>query len=139
MIVKFKKLNKDAKAPFKKNVGDAGFDLTAVRTSFDAHGNLVCHTGLAVEIPEGYVGLVFPRSSCSSMNIIMANCVGVIDSGYRGEITAKFKLLSMDGIYKPGERCCQIIIIPYPKIDFAETDELSSSDRGIGGYGSTGK
>lgn len=139
MIVKFKKIDKNATAPFRKHAHDAGYDLTAVRTSYDNNGNIVCHTGIAMEIPYGFVGLIFPRSSSANKSVVMANCVGVIDCNYRGEILAKFKLFSMSNVYKPGERCCQIIILPYPAITFEEADVLSETDRGINGYGSTGE
>jgi dUTP pyrophosphatase len=71
---------------------------------------------------------------------MLKNCVGVIDSGYRGEIKATFKIIDkFSDYYKIGDRVCQIIIIPYPQVSFVEVDELSSSERGEGGYGSTGK
>lgn len=171
MEVKIKKLHKNAVIPQYAKKGDAGLDLTAVEKHYDIHGCVVYKTGIAVEIPEGYVGLVFPRSSVSKTDLLMANSVGVIDSGYRGEITMKFKpaltfvsqeegLLSdeedtfecADGVeipwddripisaidYKVGERIAQLIIIPYPKIEFVEVDELSETERGRGSYGSTG-
>ena len=125
-------------------------DLTAVTKSYDRDGNIVYGTGLAFEIPKGYVGLVFPRSSISNLDITMSNCVGVIDSGYRGEVTAKFKpamlfnreqrpIILNNRIYNVGERIAQLIIIPYPQITFVEADELSETERGAGGYGSSGK
>jgi len=91
MKVRIKKLHKDAVVPSYAHKGDAGMDLTAIDYYFDLDGNVVYHTGLAIEIPEGYVGLVFPRSSVCKNDISLANAVGVIDSGYRGEITLKFK------------------------------------------------
>jgi dUTP pyrophosphatase len=103
-------------------------------------------TGIAMEIPKGYVGLVFPRSSIRKTDLSLTNCVGVIDSGYRGEIQATFKKVfgkndiridEMD--YKVGDRIAQIMIIPYPSVTFIESDELSDSERGEGGFGSTGK
>lgn len=133
--------------------GDAGIDLTATSKYFDEHGNVVYGTNRAFEIPKGYVGLLFPRSSCSKKDLIMANCVGVIDSNYRGEVTVKFKnsfgsvrQTEDNGIdffshlytYEIGDRICQLIIMPYPQIEFEEVDELSYSERGLGGYGSTG-
>ena len=101
-------------------------------------------TGLAMEIPEGYVGLVFPRSSIRNTDLSLSNAVGVIDSGYRGEIQATFNrkgVSQIDGhpIYMVGDRIAQIIIVPYPHIIFDEVDELSNSERGTGGFGSTGK
>ena len=91
MEVRIKKLHPDAVIPTYAKDGDAGMDLTAVTKSYDRDGNVVYGTGLAFEIPEGYVGLVFPRSSLSRLDIALSNCVGVIDSGYRGEVTVKFK------------------------------------------------
>ena len=91
MKVRIKKLHKDAVIPSYAKSGDAGLDLTAVDYYYDLDGNIVYHIGLAIEIPEGYVGLIFPRSSISKHDISLSNAVGVIDSGYRGEITAKFK------------------------------------------------
>lgn len=150
MEVRIKKLHPDAVIPKYAKTGDAGLDLTAVTKSYDRDGNIVYGTGLAFEIPDGYVGLVFPRSSLSSLDIALSNCVGVIDSGYRGEVTAKFKpamlfnreqrpIILNNRIYEVGERVAQIIIIPYPKIEFIESDELSETERGTGGYGSSGK
>jgi dUTP pyrophosphatase len=94
-----------------------------------------------MEIPMGYVGLVFPRSSVRNMDLNLSNCVGVIDSGYRGEIQGTFKKTQgLDSLkYNVGDRGAQIMIIPYPKIKFVEVDELSSTDRGEGGFGSTGQ
>lgn len=147
MEIRFKKLEEGAVVPFKKDPTDAGFDITAIDYEFDEFGNVVYKTGLALEIPEGYVGLLFPRSSISKYCLSLANSVGVIDSGYRGEIKLKFKptiafndrLDDMCNAYDVGERIAQLIIIPYPNIEFVESDELSDSDRGAGGFGSTGK
>lgn len=150
MIVKFKRLSEDAVMPRYAHTTDAGMDLTATRCEFDNEGNIVYHTDLAVEIPEGYVGLLFPRSSVCKKEINLTNCVGVIDSAYRGEITAKFKpstVFDEDGyahsklipnIYHSGDRIAQLIIMPYPHIEPQEAKQLSSTDRGTGGYGSTG-
>lgn len=145
MKIKFKKLTENAVVPTMQHATDAGFDLTATSVEYDKYGALVCGTGIAMEIPIGYVGLVFPRSSVSKTDLTLTNCVGVIDAGYRGEITAKFKRAMHFGqnaqseTYKVGDRCAQLIILPYPQIEFEEADTLSDSDRGIGGYGSTGK
>lgn len=150
MEVRIKKLHPNAVIPTYAKDGDAGMDLTAVTKSYDRDGNIVYGTGLAFEIPKGYVGLVFPRSSLSRLDIALSNCVGVIDSGYRGEVTVKFKpamlfnreqrpIILNNRIYEVGERVAQIIIIPYPKITFVEADELSETERGAGGYGSSGK
>lgn len=139
MEVKIKKLNENAVIPQYAHPTDAGLDLVAVSKSKDNDGNFVYGTGLAFEIPEGYVGLVFPRSSVTARCMAMANCVGVIDSGYRGEVTVKFKPYLFYRPYDKGDRVAQMIIMPYPRIDLVEVDELSESDRGEGGYGSTGK
>jgi dUTP pyrophosphatase len=96
-------------------------------------------TGLAVEIPEGMVGLVFPRSSVRNYDIVMSNSVGVIDSGYRGEIMVTFNIKFMQSeIYDVGDRVAQLLIVPVPLITYAETQELSETTRGTGGHGSTG-
>ena len=143
MDVKFKKLHDDAKIPSYAHDTDAGLDLTAVSFTqeFDKSNKLVLvyHTGLAVEIPEGYVGLIFVRSSVSNKSISLTNAVAVIDSGYRGELLLKYKITtdSLPTIYQPGEKIGQLIIIPYPKINPIEAEELDSSDRNEGGFGST--
>ena len=143
MDVKFKKLHDDAKIPSYAHDTDAGLDLTAVSFTqeFDKSNKLVLvyHTGLAVEIPEGYVGLIFMRSSVSNKSISLTNAVAVIDSGYRGELLLKYKITtdSLPTIYQPGEKIGQLIIIPYPKINPIEAEELDSSDRNEGGFGST--
>jgi dUTP pyrophosphatase len=176
MKVKIKKLHKDAEIPSYAMHGDAGLDLVAVSVTIDPTGTYIEYgTGLAVEIPEGYVGLLFPRSSLSKTKLILANHVGVIDSGYRGEIKFRFKDLDMalynmepelihelqnyrrnnelplltgpdethvwvrsETSYDIGDRIGQLIIIPYPTIEFEEVEELSTTERNVGGYGSTG-
>ena len=146
MIVRFKKLDENAVTPTYGKPGDACMDLTAISKMYDANGNIVYGTGIAMEIPQGYVGLVFERSSVASKDIILTNCVGVIDSGYRGEIMAKFKKIDPDNTYNKlsteyniGDRVAQIMIIPIPHVELELVDELSESARGCGGYGSTGK
>ena len=173
MKVKIKKLHPDAVIPAYAKAGDAGMDLTAVSVTCDVFGNICYGTGLAFEIPEGYVGLVFPRSSNHKKGVILTNCVGVIDSGYRGEVSFKFRPLfeiagsiAGDGFkeehkknksnfdenqefyflkypgnhstFKVGDRIGQIIIMPYPQIEFEEVQELSETERGTKGYGSSG-
>lgn len=154
MQVKIKKLLPNAVIPKYAKAGDAGLDLTVAKiTKVSAHGTefgidepsdgfkietIVCDAGIAVEIPEGYVGLLFPRSSIVSTDLILSNCVGVIDSGYRGTLMCKFKFIGDSGkIYGVGERFAQLVIIPYPKVEFVEVDELSDSERGVSGYGSS--
>jgi len=138
MKVNIKRLHSDAVIPRYAKPGDAGLDLTAVDVSNDQYGCLTYHTGLAVEIPEGHVGLLFPRSSIYKTGQMLTNCVGVIDAGYRGEIMMKFTLSGNRSEYEIGDRIGQLIIMPFPSIDFIEVTDLSSTDRGSGGYGSTG-
>ena len=141
--VKIKKLSKDAVIPSYAKHGDAGMDLTATSKEYDDHGNVVYGTSLAFEIPNGYVGLLFPRSSNTKKDLILGNSVGVLDSGYRGEVFLKFKktcgfIDNCEGHdYQIGDRIGQIVIIPIPQVSFIEVNELSSSDRGVGGFGST--
>lgn len=145
MKVKVKKIFDEAQIPKYAHSTDAGMDLYAISRTCDDDNNLVYGTGLAFEIPEGYVGLLFPRSSNAKKDLLMSNSVGVIDSGYRGEVKIKYKMLPTINChrtfqhYELGERIGQLIILPYPKIEFEEVDELSETDRGEGGYGSTGK
>lgn len=152
MEIKIKRLDEKARIPAYAKPGDAGLDLYATSCDCDNNGNIVYGTGIAIELPEGYAALVLPRSSIANKDLILSNSVGLIDSGYRGEISAKFKRavkcsngvrLEYDDfrpqIYEVGERVAQLVIIPYPHIEFIEVDELSQSERGCGGYGSTGK
>lgn len=172
MEINLKKLNENAVIPKYAKLGDAGMDLTAISRYFDMYGNVVYGTGLAIEIPEGYMGLLFPRSSNSKKDLSLCNSVGVIDSGYRGEIIFKFKpaliFRKSEGVsdyenkcygvdsesfdiisapdedcpvllYEVGEKVGQLIIMPYPQINFIEVDQLSSTDRGADGFGSTDK
>ena len=139
MKVKVKRLDAGARIPKYSKRGDAGMDLYAVTQTFDDHGNYVFGTGLAMEIPRGYVGLIFPRSSISKTAHSLRNAVGVIDSGYRGEIMMKYDINTLNSpVYEVGDRIAQIIILPYPEIEFEETQELSKTQRGSGGFGSTG-
>ena len=147
MVVKIKKLVETAVIPAYSKKGDAGMDLTAVNKSYDEDGNVVYGVGLAIEIPEGFVGLLFPRSSNSKKTLYLTNHVGVIDSGYRGEVIFKFKPsmkfpTQTDNFireYEVGDRVGQIMILPYPEVQFEEVNELSSTERGSGGFGSSGK
>ena len=139
--IKVKKLHSDAVIPKYAKEGDAAMDLTASSRKIDSYGNIEYGTGLAMEIPKGCCGLLFPRSSVSKKNLALANSVGVIDSGYRGEIILKFRKTSdsLPTSYKIGERIGQMMIVPIWEINFREVDELSDSKRGEGGFGSTGK
>lgn len=190
MEVKIKKLCPEAVIPAKAHPTDAGFDLTATSRVFAADGTATYGTGLAVEIPEGYLGLLFPRSSVYKKDQALSDCVGVLDSGYRGEVMFKFKptLVYIDNpdiidnnatepwqhdgtdqtdantqqvtfhgrskdypdvqegflpfpfrAYEVGERIGQLIIMPYPKVEFKVVDELGGSDRGASGFGGSGR
>lgn len=139
MKVKIKRIHPGAVLPVYAKTGDAAMDLT-ITSMNDEPYQVTYGFGWAVEIPEGYVGLVFPRSSVKNTELVLSNSVGVIDSGYRGEIMAVFKKLagSVSKKYYIGDRAVQLIIVPYPKIEFQITDELSETERGKGGFGSTG-
>lgn len=151
MKVKIKRLCQEAKVPTRAHKTDAGCDLYAVSKSYDKDNNVIYGTGLAFEIPEGYMGLLFPRSSNAKQDLLLSNSVGLVDAGYRGEVLFKFKKTLRDKRwgnfgdlihekeYEVGDRIGQIVIVPFPQVDFVEVDELSQSDRGVKGYGSSGK
>jgi dUTP diphosphatase len=143
MELKIKRLTDKAVLPIRAHKSDAGLDLTAVDITLESNecGQtvVVYHSGLAVEIPEGHVGLLFPRSSIANKSMFMTNGVGVIDAGYRGEIMAKMHITT-DGkpaIHQLGERFAQLVVMPIPEITVVEATELSNTDRGNGGYGSS--
>jgi dUTP pyrophosphatase len=162
MKIHFKKLVPEAQKPKFGKPGDAGADLVATSVDFSREHQVVYGTGLAVEIPEGMVGLIFPRSSIRDKEITLSNSVGVIDSGYRGEIMVTFNI-RMDNIiaqeigeaesleelseqlydlpydvYNIGDRIAQLVIMPVPLAYYVEVDELSETERGKEGHGSTG-
>ena len=157
MKVKFKKLHEDAVLPSYAKPGDAGMDIVTINDGVAVHSGddtdqwyyIEYKTGLAVEVPEGHVGLMFPRSSISKSALLLANAVGVVDSGFRGEICFRFKLDHnltnqatgdfVPAAYKKGDRIGQIIVVPYPMIEPEFADELSETERGSGGWGSSGK
>lgn len=144
--VNIKKLHPDAIIPSYAKPGDAGMDLVAVDVKehvdslTDETTKIIVDSGLSFEIPEGFVGLVFPRSSIQSTGLRLTNCVGVIDSGYRGPVRAIFDIKDSSlSYYQKGDRFAQIVILPYPQVVFVESEELSETERGSGGFGSTGK
>lgn len=146
LTVKFRKLVPEAVTPRYAQDGDAGMDLTA--TSFRRAETFIEYgTGIAVEIPSGHVGLLFPRSSITKapQGVSLKNSVGVIDSNYRGEILVRFEYPSrpdevwINHVPKVGDKIAQLLIVPYPTIHFEEVEELSDTNRGDGGFGSTGK
>jgi dUTP pyrophosphatase len=156
MQVKFKKLHPDAVLPSYAHPGDNGLDLTAISNGKvtnsgpgePAYYFVEFETGVAVELPPGHVGLIFPRSSISKTALSLANSVGVIDSAYRGEIKFRFKIdanlinkfpdIPEVAIYKKGDRIGQLIIMPVPIIEPEWTEELKETERGDQGFGSTG-
>ena len=141
MELKFKRLNSRAELPRKAHATDAGLDLTVTSFSMDHKANTIQYGfGLALEIPAGHVGLLFPRSSVYKTGLSLTNCVGVIDSDFRGELTARF-YHDKDRDYRPyvvGDRVVQLVIIKLPEFELVESESLSDTSRGEGGYGSTG-
>lgn len=158
MKIKFKKLHEDAKIPAQGREGDAAWDLVAVSKKIEDK-YVEYGTGIAVVIPEDHVGLIFPRSSASNYDLVLSNCVGVVDSNYRGEIKFRFKpvvrlfdtewLTKLIGKktsniasvakYEPGDKIGQIIVIPRPYLEWEEVAELDETNRGVLGFGSSGK
>lgn len=144
MKIRFKKLSDKAKLPMKAHSGDAGYNLCSTKITTevgeDAKLIIVYHTDIAVEIPKGYAGFLFSRSSIFKKSLTLTNCVGIIDSGYRGGIMAKFKCNTdvVPSVYKEGERFAQLVILPYMDVEWNESEELSEGDRNEGGHGSTG-
>lgn len=144
ITVKFKRLSDKAVMPTKATTGSAGFDLTCSRitTELNECGQviLVYHTDLALEIPEGYEGQLRNRSSISKKSMRLSTGMSTIDSDYRGEITAKFVVTTdvVPAIFKEGERFAQLVIHKTEDIAFVESEGLSETARGEGGYGSTG-
>ena len=139
--VAIKKLHPNAVIPKYAKPGDAGLDLTATSIISNTSFEVTYGTGLALEIPTDYVGLIFPRSSVRNYELILSNCVGVIDSGYRGEIQFTFnKTNGLDSWkYKVGDRIGQLLIMPYPQVTLIEEQDLSETERGENGFGSSGK
>ena len=136
------RLTDGAPLPRHAKQGDAGMDLTSRETvEIAPQGTVMVGTGVAMEIPEGFVGLVFPRSGLASKRgVSLTNCVGVIDSGYRGEIKAPLYNAGHETIVvERGERVAQIIIKRHETVECVEVSELSETERGCGGFGSTGE
>ena len=132
--------------PSKAHLHDAGFDLTAVEKYNDEFGNIIYDTKIAISIPEGYVGLIFPRSSVSRYTLALSNSVGVIDSGYIGSILLKFKPTSYYSWrsenepqeYNVGDRIGQLVILELPQVQFNQVDAMRPTTRGGQGFGSSG-
>lgn len=148
MILLFKKFHPDAKLPIFAHPGDAGGDLVAVTKEYVPKDGFYFHTKgyqyieysteLGVRIPDGYVGLLFPRSSVSQTDLQLANSVGVIDSSYRGPVKFRYRLIDGENSYQVGERVGQLVIVPVVTYSCQDVDQLDSSSRGLGGFGSSG-
>lgn len=151
MDICYKKLDDTAKEPTCATVGSAGYDLYATTKTWDEKAGVIVYgTGIAMEIPSGYVGLLFPRSSIKNYNLRLANSVGVIDSDYRGEIKVCFDIIDVfDPItgeryeevkeYEVGDRVAQLVIVPCLTTKLKEVEELNGTTRNKGGFGHTGK
>jgi dUTP pyrophosphatase len=156
MIINFKKTHVNAVIPSKAHPWDAAFDLTAVSFRIDEqYGFIEYDTGLACEIDRGFCGLIYPRSSISKYDLALANGIGLVDSGYLGNLLLRFKptlrftrsysrkvIIKNNpydlNIYNPGDRIGQLKIVPVDGIEFKEVMELNKSDRGTGSFGSSG-
>lgn len=141
MQVKVKLLNENAKVPTYGTDGAAAFDIYSLfDESVLAGGLRTCNTGLAMEVPDGHVMLMFSRSGHVKNDLRLANCVGVIDSDYRGEIMVALRNDgSMVQRIRAGDRIAQGLIVPIERVDFVLYGELSPTARGEGGFGSTGR
>ena len=157
--IKIKKLHPNAVIPKYAHIGDAGVDLVATEVNvvecttpieYDELGYASVEKtigtiyevkfGFAIEFPKGYVARIYPRSSIYKTGLVLANSSGTIDWPYRGELMAKFYSIIPTGQeYKVGDRCAQLILEKIPEMEFEEVEELSETDRGSGGFGSTGK
>lgn len=134
------KLSEGAVMPKYAKPGDAGMDLTAISEKIiikEDFGYIEYGTGISLEIPEGYFLDIRPRSSISETGLFLANAPGTIDSQFRGELKCRFKWIPDTKKYKVGDRVAQIILLPYPKIEWEEVNELQPTERGEGGFGST--
>lgn len=140
--IKVKKLVAEATIPQYATAGAACFDLHSLTEgTASKEAPLICDTGLAFEIPEGHVMLIYSRSGHGFKNDTrLSNCVGVIDADYRGEVKVKLAKDSLGGVLNvtKGDRIAQAMVVPVDKVTFEEVDELGSTERGQGGFGSTG-
>lgn len=137
--VKIRKVHPDAVIPFRAHATDAGMDVIAISMEM-TEDYIEYDTGLQFQLPEGYAMLIFPRSSNSKKDLLLCNSVGILDAGYTGNLKLRFKLTTegyTEKIYNPGDKVGQIMIIPYPEINFIETEVFNETERGDGGFGST--
>jgi dUTP pyrophosphatase len=136
--LRFKKLYKDVKLPVYSRVGDAGIDLYAHTLKFVNGCQVEYGTGVAVEIPHGYVGLLIQRSNTVKRGIRLSNCVGVIDSNFRGEIMVYFSFNRNTGkLYYIGDKVAQLVLLPCPTWEIVEHATLTDTNRGPAGFGSS--
>lgn len=147
MIINFHKTHPDAVIPTKAHPWDAAFDLTAVSMRIDEqYGFIEYNTHIICEVPRGFAGLLFPRSSLSKYELVLCNHVGILDSNFRGNILLRFRPAGSVGSlyncginwYNVGDRIAQLLIIPILGVEFNEVDELEKTDRGASGFGSSG-
>ncbi len=142
MKINIKKLSEDALIPTTGSLYSAGYDLYSCNTvTIEAHNTVLIHTGIAMEIPEGFFGAVFARSGMATKKALRpANCVGVIDADYRGEIMVPLHNDSeLPRAVEKGERIAQMIILQFNAVEFNEVEELNETERADRGFGSTGK
>jgi len=148
MKIKVKKLHENAVLPAAANLTDAGADLVAIDDGVaksDGRGGVLYveyRTGIAVEPPPGYHTEIFPRSSVSKKNLVLANSIGLVDEDYRGEILVRFKVISDNKHFfekfSKGDRIAQLVLRKTERAEYEWADELSDTQRGEGGFGSTG-
>lgn len=145
MEIKIKKLRENAIIPSRGSLFAAGYDLYACldgeNITIEPHKSAKIGTGIAAALPAGYFGAIFARSGLATkQNLRPANCVGVVDSDYRGEFIVCLHNDSDEiRIINNGERIAQLVLMPFMEMDFIETDALDETERGVGGFGSTGK
>lgn len=143
MDIKYKKLNDLAKVPTRGSDSAAGYDLYAATEGkfiIYPHSTEMVSTGLSLELPEGYFGAIFARSGLATkQGLRPANCVGVVDSDYRGEIkVALHNDTDFVQTFEEGDRVAQLVLLPYIEMTFLEAEELTETERGEDGFGSTG-
>ena len=143
MDIKIKKMNELAKTPTRGSEYAAGYDLYAASgycIFIEPHETVMVGTGIAMEIPKGYFGAIFARSGLASKRGLRpANCVGVVDCDYRNEVMVALHNDTDEVVgIEPQERIAQLVLLPYVDLEFFDTDDLSDTERGLGGFGSTG-
>jgi dUTP pyrophosphatase len=140
----FRKIVPHAFDPEYSTEDAAGLDIRAIYSRYDVENNFIEYdTGLAFEIPSGHVGLLVARSSSTKTPHILANCVGILDPDYRGEVKFRFKNINIEDkdyiAYEFGDKIGQLVVVPCPKISLEEKVQLEDTKRGSGGFGSTGR